>query len=183
MLLTDELVGAVAGLAGLAVEQGIGEAGHMAGRDPGLGVHDDGGVKAHVIGALLNELFEPGLLDVVFELNAEGTVVPGVGKSAVDLAAGVHEAAVFAQCNDLVHGFFAFFHFYILSRDWRAPEINLADKVTILYIYLQIINISCKALFYKTMTKVKQHNGPICRRRELLDASVNESLKIFNEKH
>ena len=110
MLLTDELVGAVAGLAGLAVEQGIGEAGHMAGGDPGLGVHDDGGVQTHVVGALLNEFLEPGLLDVVLELNAEGAVVPGVCKTAVDLAARVHEAAVFAQCNDLVHGFFAVFH-------------------------------------------------------------------------
>ena len=99
MLLADELIGAVAGLAGLAVEQGVGKAGYMAGGDPGLGVHDDGGVQTHVIGALLNEFFEPGFFDVVLELNAEGAVVPGICKTAVDLAAGVHYAAVFAPVS------------------------------------------------------------------------------------
>ena len=46
VLLTDQLVGAVACLAGAAVQRGVREAGHMAGGHPGLGVHNDGGIQA-----------------------------------------------------------------------------------------------------------------------------------------
>ena len=112
VLLADELVGAVAGLAGLAVQQGVGEGGHVAGGDPGLGVHDDGGVQAHVIGGLLHELLHPGLLHVVLELHAQGAVVPAVGQAAVDLAAGVHKAPVFTQGDDFFHGLIRMIHGY-----------------------------------------------------------------------
>ena len=110
----DQLVGAVAALAGAAVQKRVREAGHMAGGDPGLGVHQDGGIQAHVVGAFLHELFQPGFLDVVFELDAQGAVVPAVGQAAVDLAAGVDEPAVFAQVDDHVQCLFAVFHLYIL---------------------------------------------------------------------
>ena len=111
----DELVGSVSCLAGLAVEQGVGEAGDVAGGDPGLGVHEDGGVEADVVLALLHELLEPCLLHVVLELHAEGTVVPGVCKPAVDLAARVYKAAVLAQRYDFVHCLFVVFHFSFTS--------------------------------------------------------------------
>ena len=92
----DELVGAEALMALAAVHQRIGEAAEMAARHPGLRVHQDRGVKADVVGILLHELLPPGVLDVLLELCAEGAVVPGVGKAAVDLAAGEDKAAVFA---------------------------------------------------------------------------------------
>ena len=66
----DQLVGAVAALAGAAVEQRVGKTRHMAGGDPGLRVHQNRGVQPDVVGAFLHEFLEPGLLDVVFELNA-----------------------------------------------------------------------------------------------------------------
>ena len=110
MLLADELVGAVAGLAGLAVEQRVREARDVAGRDPGLRVHDDGRVEADVVRAFLHEFLEPGLFDVVLELNAERAVVPAVGQAAVNFGACKDKAAVFAKGNDLVHGLFAVFH-------------------------------------------------------------------------
>ena len=115
MFLADELVGSVAGLAGLAVEQRIGEAGDVAGGDPGLGVHDDGRVEADVVLALLYELLEPCLLHVVLELHAERAVVPGVGQAAVDFAARVDEAAILAQGDDFVHCLFVVFHFFFSS--------------------------------------------------------------------
>ena len=106
----DELVGAEALLALLAVHQGIGEAGQMAAGHPRLGVHEDGGVLSHVVGVLLHELLPPCLLDVVLQLHAQGAVVPGVGKAAVDLGACEDDAAVFAQRHDLIHGLFGVFH-------------------------------------------------------------------------
>ena len=106
----DELVGAKALLALLAVHQRIGEACQMTAGHPRLGVHEDGGVLPHVVGVLLHELLPPGLLDVVLQLHAQGTVVPCVGKAAVDLGACEDDAAVFAQRHDLIHGLFSVFH-------------------------------------------------------------------------
>ena len=125
VFLPDELVGSVAGFAGLAVEQGVGEAGDVAGGDPGLGVHQDGGVKADVVLALLHELLEPCLFHVVLELHAEGAVVPGVGEAAVNLAARVDEAAVLAQGDDLVHCLFVVFHVFLPFPRLDAAEICL----------------------------------------------------------
>ena len=114
----DHLVGTEALVALAAVHQRVGEAAQMAGGDPGLRVHQDRGVEADVVAVLLNELLPPGALDVVFQLHAQRAVVPGVGEAAVDLGAGEDEAAVFAQRDDLVHGFFGVFHISVLSRGW-----------------------------------------------------------------
>ena len=121
----DELVGAVAHLAGLAVNERIVERRHMAGSHPDLRVHEDRGVEPDVVGIFLHELLPPCALDVVFQLHAERAVVPGVGEAAVDLGAGVHKAAVLAQGDDLVHGFFGVFHcFSSLLRQWRWRKPN-----------------------------------------------------------
>ena len=123
----DELIRAEALVALAAVHQRIGEAAQMAARHPGLGIHQDRRVEADVVGILLHELLPPGVLDVLLELGAEGAVVPGVGKAAVDLAAGEDKAAVFAQCDDLVHRLFGVFHGEFLlsvlgSGDKKRPE-------------------------------------------------------------
>ena len=123
----NDLVGAEALVALAAVHQRIGEAAEMAACHPGLRVHQDRGVKADVVGILLHELLPPGVLDVLLELGAEGAVVPGVGKAAVDLAAGEDKAAVFAQRDDLVHRLFGVFHGEFLlsvlgSGDKKRPE-------------------------------------------------------------
>ena len=122
----NELVGTVTGFAVLAVHQRVGEAAHMAGGDPGLGVHDDGGVKAYVIGGLLDEFLPPGLFHVVFELHAQGAVVPGVGKSAVDLASGVYESSALTEGDDLIHGFFFVFqHIDPSFPGHKKPEFHI----------------------------------------------------------
>ena len=112
----DELVRPEALVALTAVHQGVGKAAQMAGGDPGLGVHEDGRVKAHVVGVLLHEFLPPGFFHVVLQLNAQGTVVPGVGQPSVDLGTGEDKAAVFAQGYDSVHGFFCVFHFFPFLR-------------------------------------------------------------------
>ena len=93
-----------------AVHERVGEAAEMAGGHPGLRVHEDGRVQADVVAVLLHELLPPCALDVVLQLNAEGAIVPGIGKAAVNLAAGEDEAAVLAQCHDFVHCLFCVFH-------------------------------------------------------------------------
>ena len=114
----NQLVGAVAALTGAAVQQRVREAGNVTGGHPGLGVHQDGGIQTHVVGAFLHELFQPCLFDVVLELNAQGTVVPAVGKTAVNFAARIDEPAVFAQVHDHIKGLFTVLHTLLLPHGW-----------------------------------------------------------------
>ncbi len=90
----------------------------MAGSHPGLGIHENSGVKANVVLVLLNELFQPGVLDVVLQQNTKRAVVPCISKTAVDLRAGVNEALRLTQINDLVHYFFIVFQHkgYLISK-------------------------------------------------------------------
>ena len=73
----------------------------MSGGHPDFRVHQDGGIQAHVIGIFLHKFFPPGPLYIVLEFHAQGTVVPRVGKAAVDLASGIDEAPAFAESDDL----------------------------------------------------------------------------------
>ena len=107
----DQLVRPLPGAAALAVHQGIGEIAHVAGGDPGGGVHQDGGVQAHIVVGLLDELLHPRLFHIVLELHAQGAVVPGVCQTAVDLGPGIHKAPALAQIHDHVQGLFTVLHF------------------------------------------------------------------------
>ena len=119
----DEVVGAVTGLAGLAVHERIRKSAEMPGRLPDGGVHEYGAVHANIVGALGDELLPPSRLDIVLERHAERTVVPGVGEPAVDLAAREHETAVLAQRYEFVHRKFC--HSYNSPRTRPRPYRSL----------------------------------------------------------
>ena len=108
--LVDQIVGAEAHLALLAVQQRIGEGAHVAAGLPDAGIHQNVGVHLEGVVPLLDEALAPGVLDVVLQTGAEGAVVPGVGQAAVDLGAGKDKAPVFAEGHDFVHGFFGVIH-------------------------------------------------------------------------
>mgnify|MGYP000868243819 CR=1 FL=1 len=61
------------------------------------------GVEADHVAPPLDKRSPPELLDVVFQLDAERSVVPGVGEAAVDVGAGEHESPAFGQRDDLLH--------------------------------------------------------------------------------
>ena len=135
----DQLVGAETGAAGLAVHERVGKACQMSAGDPGLGIHEDGAVYAHVLGGLGDKLLPPGLLDVVLELNAQISVIPGVGQTAVDLGTGIDESSVVAQGNDLFHclfhtrcNSFAFFLSNLPLRSSRQKDPASDDMANIL---------------------------------------------------
>ena len=106
----DEVVGPEAQLALLAVQQGVGEAGHVAAGLPDPGVHEDVGVHLEAVVPLLDELLAPGVLYVVLQPGAQGAVVPGIGQAAVDLGAGEDKAPALAEGDDLFHGLFRVVH-------------------------------------------------------------------------
>ena len=102
-ILFDKIVGAMAGFARLAVHKRIGKTTDMSAGLPSGGVHNDCAVKTYVVGAFDDEFFPPSLFDVVFHCNTEGAVVPRIGKTAVNLAAGIYETAVFRKRDEFVH--------------------------------------------------------------------------------
>ena len=120
-----QLVRPVAHLAGLAVNQRIVEGGYVAAGHPHLGIHQNGGVQSHVVGILLDEFLPPGPLDIVLHLHAQGTVVPAVGKAAIDLTAGEYESPVLTQGHDLLHGLLGVFHApfsFTAARTEKTPR-------------------------------------------------------------
>ena len=82
----------------------------MSGCHPSLGIHEDRGIKAHVKLILADELLSPSVLDIIFKLNAERAVIPGVGETAVDLASGIYKSSALAKSHDFVHCLFGVFH-------------------------------------------------------------------------
>ena len=127
----NQLVSALTGAAALAVHQRVGEIAHMAGGDPGGGVHEDGGIQTHVIFGLLDELFQPCLLDVVLEFHTQRAVVPGVGQTAVNLGTGIDIAPVLAEIYNHIQCFFAVLHFIsscvriVYGRAARAATVKV----------------------------------------------------------
>ena len=69
-----------------ALDERVAERPDVAGRDPHLGVHEDPGVEADDVVALLDHRPPPGALDVVLQLDPERPVVPDGVDAAVDLA-------------------------------------------------------------------------------------------------
>ena len=107
----NKVVGAVTGLALLAVHEGVGEAANVTRCDPCLRIHQDRRVKTDVVLVLLNELLEPRCLDVVLECHTQRAVVPGIGKAAVNLGAGIDKASALAESYDFFHRLFGVFHY------------------------------------------------------------------------
>src|SRR5436190_3037632 len=98
-----ELVGAKPELAGAAVDEGVGEAGDVAARPPGLGVLDDRRVQGEDVIALLKHCSPPAVLEVVLEQHPVVPVVVTRPEPPVDLTRCKHEAASLGQRHDLVH--------------------------------------------------------------------------------
>ena len=106
----DQLISTESLLAFAAVHERIGEASEMSRGYPRLRIHKYRRILTDIIRIFLNEFFPPCAFDVVFQLNSERTIVPCVGKSAVNFGSGKDETAVFAQRDDLFHCFFFVVH-------------------------------------------------------------------------
>ena len=92
-VLLDELVSAVASVRMEGLHERVGECAHMSGGDPRLARQDDGGIQSDDVVAGADHGLPPLTLDVLLELDAERSVVPGGAGTAVDLPAGEDEAA------------------------------------------------------------------------------------------
>ena len=107
LLLRDRLlqvVGAEPLVAALALGQRVGERRQVARCLPRLGRQDHRRVEADHVVARRDHGAPPLALDVLLELDAERTVVPGGAGASVDLSTGEDETPAFTQADDLVDG-------------------------------------------------------------------------------
>ena len=111
-----QLIGTMSRVAVAAIHKRIGKASDVSAGDPGLWIHKNGRIKSYIVGAFLHEFLPPCALDVIFELNAQGTEIPGVGKTAVYFRSRKYKASVFGKRHYAVHGFFSLFHINILRK-------------------------------------------------------------------
>ena len=110
----DQLICAETFFTFLTVHQRVAEAAYMTGCDPCLRVHQDSAVHANIIGAFLDEFLPPCFFYVIFQLNANRTVIPCVCQTAVNFRAGIDETPVFCQRNNFFHRFYC--HFVLLLQ-------------------------------------------------------------------
>jgi hypothetical protein len=96
----EEVVGPIALVRDEGLGQRVAEDLHMTGGLPHGGGQDDGRVEADHVTTAAHEGVPPLALDVLLELDAEGTVVPRRAGAAVDLSRGEDESAVLRQRDD-----------------------------------------------------------------------------------
>ena len=101
----DDLIGTEPGMAVFAVDQRIVEIGDMSCRLPDLRIHDDGRIDLDVVFDGTDEMSQPKILDVVLQQSAQGTVIPGIGKTSIDFASLIDKACALKMCSDFFECF------------------------------------------------------------------------------
>ena len=107
----DQVIGSIARLRFLAIDHGVVKTTHVAGGDPGLGIHNDRAVHAHHFdvragrtgGIAVDDVAPPSVLEISLEFDAVGAVVPETVDAAVDLGALEDKASSSAEGDDVLH--------------------------------------------------------------------------------
>ena len=121
----DQLIRAEAFMAFLTVHQRIGKASQMAAGHPGLRIHQDSAVHAHVIPVPCDKFLPPGLFYVILQLHAKIAVIPGICQSAVDLGSRVYKAPGLGERYDFFH---CLFHNYLFLLPLQRQFILLPEN-------------------------------------------------------
>src|SRR5690606_23251749 len=99
-----QMILAVPAMAVLALHQRIMEDVHVSGRFPHPARQNHRGVQADDVIARMHHRTPPLTLDVLLQLYAERTVIPGRACTAVDVTAREYEPSALAQADNGVHG-------------------------------------------------------------------------------
>ncbi len=119
IVVLNQLIGAETLLTLFAVHQGVRKSAQMSAGYPGLRIHQNGAVHTYVVGTLGDKLAPPGLLHIVLQLHAQISVIPGIGKSAVNLRPRVHKASCLGKSHDFFHCLFHRFFLSLFSFYWK----------------------------------------------------------------
>src|SRR3989338_10325303 len=90
----------------------------VAGGLPDLGVHNERRVNADHVGPLMHKAPPPLLLDIIFKLGTQWSVIPRVLQTTVNLRTGKNKTPPFSQGSYFFHpvrniSLFVFFHVHI----------------------------------------------------------------------
>jgi hypothetical protein len=96
------MVEPVALLGCLVIDQWIGKAFFVPGISEHVAVGQKAGFNTFNVIPLVNIVPPPSTLEVVFELNSQGTIIVCSLKSAVDFRAGEDEPTTLAEGDDLI---------------------------------------------------------------------------------
>ena len=110
----DNLISTETLLTLLTIHKRVGEACQVTGGNPGLRIHQNGTVDTDIILGLLYEFLPPGLFNVVFQLYTQVSVIPCIGKTAINLRTRIHKSSGFCQGNNRVHRIILCHKFYPL---------------------------------------------------------------------
>ena len=111
-IILDQHVGTVSFLGILVVDERIVERRHVAGRHPGLGVHEHAGIDAHDILVEAGHRLPPVPLDVVLELDAHLAVVVYGGESVINFTRRENESVLLAMGYENLEKFILCHIFY-----------------------------------------------------------------------
>lgn len=106
LVLLQELVGPKSLVANLALGKRINKGRQVTARLPDLWSQNDGRIKTYDVFARAHHRVPPLLLDVFFQLNAQGAVVPSRASAPVNLTRRVNKSS---SLTEVYEGFVAFY--------------------------------------------------------------------------
>ena len=98
-----DLIGPESPFTSFAVDHGVSESGFVSAGFPNGATHENGAIHADDIVPMLGHTFPPVVLQVAFQGDAEGAVIPGSIEAAVDLGGWEDESSAFAEGHDFFH--------------------------------------------------------------------------------
>ncbi len=114
MEIFNQLICAESGLAGLAVNQRVGESAHVSGCHPGLRVHQDRRVETDIVLDSCTNFLHQAFLTFFFS-SAQRTVIPCIGKTPVNFGARIDKPSVLRKGNDFFHCYFSVYIAHVHS--------------------------------------------------------------------
>ena len=131
-----QLVCAETLMAFLTIHQRVRKTAEVAGRHPGLRIHQNRAIHAYIVFILLNKFLPPCLFDIVFQFYTEISIIPCICQPAIYLGTRIDKSAVLCQGNYLLHCLFhgnppilpniLSLYFTILGRDLQG---DIFDRI------------------------------------------------------
>src|SRR3989344_711933 len=89
-------------------------------RLPYFRIHQQGRINSDDIIALIDKLVPPRIFNILFQFNAQWTIIPRIGQTAVYFRAREYKATALAEGN-----YFFEFIVHLFNADWIRISVNL----------------------------------------------------------
>ena len=96
-VILDEFIRPETLMAFPAVHQRIRKTTQMTAGHPGLGIHQNSTVHAHIVGVFHNKFLPPCFFYIILQFHAKIAIVPCIGQAAVNIGSRIYKASRFCQ--------------------------------------------------------------------------------------